>query len=303
MVKIIGVDFSGGDETQGVNTWITEGQLVGSKLNIICCRRIKRDDLTKFLRCQPKDTVAALDFPFSVPLDFATLWKQKARKMPDLWRAAAKTRSFQDFKGKCDDYAKMKKKGEKHPLRIGDLYSNKPLSCLNTRMRRMTFYGMQMLHRIWESKSCVRVPPLDDSGRNGPVLLEVMPGVALESFRLLCEPYKEAAKRSNKLKIKNNREKILQGLAIKSKVEMPNLGEFCGKYLNSHDALDSLVAAVVAARWVLYKQPFHHPTAARTDCKKLPDPRRCHRASKKALDMPQVQAARLEGWIYAPRPS
>ena len=304
MVKIIGIDFSGADETREVNTWITEGQLEGSQLKIISCpRSINRNDLTELLlKCHGSNTVAAMDFPFSVPWDFAQYWKPTAIKMPELWRVAAKMK-LGDFNTKCRDYAAKMPEGKKHPLRIGDLYSSKPLSCLNGRIRPMTFHGMQMLHHLWESNAEFRVPPLDDSGRAGPVLLEVMPGAALESFSLLYEPYKTVTKTTSKSEIGKNRKKILGRLETKSRVEITNLNDFMGTYLNHHDGIDSLVAAVVAARWVLDKDKsqFCCPLDTPTDYRNMPNPQRRCRASKKALAMSQVEAARREGWIYVPK--
>ena len=293
MVKIIGVDFSG--DKRDTNTWITEGQLQGAELTISDCRSIKRADLIGKLTVESY-AVAAMDFPFSVPIAFARYWQPDSGEMPDLWSTATNMKLC-DFNAKCEGYAAQMEKGKKHPLRIGDLYSIRPLSCLNTRIRPMTFYGMQMLHGLWESASGFRVPPLDDSGRNGPALLEVMPGAAMESFGLLYGQYKDNGDANE---IKENRKAILRELASRSNVGIANLDAFRGIYLTSHDGLDSLVAAVVAARWELAKSKFHHPTDTRKDCSKLPDPNRCNRASEEALTMTEEEAAKREGWIYMP---
>ena len=296
---IVGVDFSGGDETRQANTWITEGQFESSQLRITGCPRpIKRKDLTELLlEYRSSDTVVAMDFPFSVPWDFAKYWKPNVNKMPELWYAASEM-NFCNFDTRCNDYSDQMPKGRKHPLRIGDLYSSKPLSCLNERMKRMTFYGMQMLHQLWESKSGFRIPPLDDSGGKGPVLLEVMPGSALESFNLLYEPYKTVTKRTRKSQIDKNRMKILNGLENGSRVEITNLKDFMSTYLNHHDGIDSLVAAVVATQWKLNMSLFNRPENDPTDCSSPPKPSRRGRASKQALAMTQMEAAQLEGWIY-----
>ena len=291
MVKIIGVDFSG--DKRDTNTWITEGQLQGAELTISDCRSIKRADLVGKLTVESY-AVAAMDFPFSVPIAFARYWQPDSGEMPDLWSTATNMK-LGDFNAKCESYAAKMEKGKKHPLRIGDLYSIRPLSCLNTRIRPMTFYGMQMLHRLWESASGFRVPPLDDSGRNGPVLLEVMPGAALEVLGLPYKLYKNGPKKQD------NRSKILESLGSKSGVKITNLGTFEEKYRSNDDALDSLVAAVVAALWDLdnlqFRSPSCDPTNPPRDPKSLA---RNRRAAEKARNMPQVEAARREGWIYVP---
>ena len=299
MVKIIGVDFSGGDEIQGSGTWITEGQFENGKLVIECCRPTRRDELENGLKNLPDNALAAMDFPFSVPKAFSDYWKPGSKEMPDLWCAAA-TIDWNAFKTKCSDYVKCQKNGNKHPLRIGDLHSNEPMSCLNKRIMLMTFYGMKMLHRLWESNRGFRVPPLYASGHNGPVLLEVMPGAALKAFSLPSDHYKNVTKKISNLEIENNRKKILRELENRSGIEITNLDRFRGTYLSHHDGLDSLVAAVVAARWKIKKSQFNRPSCAPTDCNKLPNPRRCKRASREALAMAQKEAARREGWIYVP---
>ncbi len=301
MVKIIGVDFSGGDEKREVNTWITEAILQDSELVIKCCRPTPRAELENILKDLPSDAVAAMDFPFSVPKAFADYWKPEAKGMPDLWRAAAAT-SWNDFESKCSNYANGQKSGNKHPLRIGDLHSNEPISCLNRRIMPMTFHGMKMLHQLWESKHGFRVPPLHASKHSGPMLLEVMPGAALEAFCLPSDLYKNSIRDEDKLKkIAENRKKILRGLSDRSNVEITNLDRFRGTYLSHHDGLDSLVAAVVAAQWAAkryFRCPSCTPTIVTSKNKK-----RAARASKDALNMPQVQAAQLEGWIYVPKPA
>ena len=307
MVKIIGVDFSGADEEKvGVNTWITEGHLEGGGLEIIDCHPIRRNDLTKLLKDQPNDTVAAMDFPFSVPQEFAEYWQRtnsgipRFKSMTQIWEVA-KGMKLIDFETKCKSYANLKRIGEKHPLRVGDLYSSKPMSCLNSRMAPMTFHGMQMLHWLW--KSGCRVPPLNGVGHKKATLLEVMPGAALKSFGLPAgqpPPDEDYKKGKDHPVILANRRKILAKLADCSKVPLPNLAKFRDEYIYSDDALDSLVAATVAAQWAA-KRHFHCPSCNPTTITSI-DNKRAARASMDALAMPQVKAARLEGWIYVPMP-
>ena len=293
MVDIIGVDFSGANEKRVVNTWVTKAQLQDHELVIESCRPIKRDDLKNLLLHLPNHAVAAMDFPFSVPIGFAKSWAPAAEDMPHLWSAAA-TIKYDAFERKCNEYTNQANEN-KHPLRIGDLYSSLPLSILNLRMRRMTFYGMKLLHHLWESASGFRVPPLNESGRKGPVLLEVMPGAALEVLGLPYKLYKNGPKKQD------NRNKILESLGSKSKVKITNLAPFAETHRSNNDALDSLVAAVVAALWDLDKLQFRSPSCGPTnlpiDSKGLI---RSRRAAKEALDIPQLEAARREGWVYVP---
>ncbi|MDA0769134.1 MAG: hypothetical protein O2821_02790, partial [Chloroflexi bacterium] len=86
-MEIIGVDFSGAQGDS--NTWIAEGDFDGNCLTLRRCYGIKRNDLTRKLLESAADSVAALDFPFSVPQAFADFWNPQSQVMPDLWRTAA----------------------------------------------------------------------------------------------------------------------------------------------------------------------------------------------------------------------
>ena len=61
---------------------------------------------------------------------------------------------------------------------------------------------------------------------------------------------------------------------------MPNLERFKQCCLDSHDCLDSVVAAVVAALWAGRAEIFRVPRPGGSDG--------------------ELEAARLEGWLYAP---
>ena len=87
IIEIIGVDFSGA-RADG-STWIAEGTFDGNCLSLHRCYAIKRADLTQKLLELAADSVAALDFPFSVPAEFADFWSPQSRSMPDLWSEAA----------------------------------------------------------------------------------------------------------------------------------------------------------------------------------------------------------------------
>ena len=287
MVKIIGVDFSGAQTDK--NTWITEGELAGGSLKITdCrdCRSIKRKELTELLKCESNDTVAAMDFPFSVPLAFAKELAEKEGKgpvsrMPDLWGIVAEM-DYSRFEKLRNSF--VKRHGEM--MRRGDVNFGGPFSPLHSvrpAMLQMTFHGMRMLHELWNA-GC-SVPPLPECARKEPTLLETMPGVLLRSFGLPAENYKNKNKTNGGCPQKIRRQ-ILDGLKDKSCVSgialsIPN--DIDKKCINNHDGLDSLVAAVGAAMWVRYKSRFLIPR------KSIPQSE-------------ELQAARLEGWIYAPRP-
>lgn len=283
---IVGVDFSGAKADNA--TWVTRAEREGSGLRILSCQPMRRAELTELLASLPSDTVAALDFPFSVPQEFAHYWKRSAHEMPSLWRAASQMH-YEEFLAIRDTFCA--ERGE--PMRRGDLYFPECYSCLhkfNPNMVPMTFRGMQMLHQLWNA-GC-RVPPLDDAGRSGPLLLESMPGAVINALGLPHKGYKNG-QRQNQL-----REEVLGGMSERAGIPIVNLGEFRQQCLDSHDCLDSLVAAVAAALWARDPSGFRRPG----DTPGGPPADRRRKASPAAMAMPELEAARLEGWIYAPYP-
>ncbi len=293
MVKIIGVDFSGAKERgKRSNTWITEGTLEegqNERLRIICCESISRSNLAG--RLKKRDySVAAMDFPFSVPIAFARYWKPDADKMPDLWCAASKLNDPEQFKKEVNDFAPAV---ADEVLRVGDMHVPGCYSCLHRaqpNMVPMTFEGMKLLHTLTNAGR-YHIPPLPRPRTPSPVLLEVMPGAALAAFGMPDKGYKGGTK-ANQL-----RKEILNNLSHKSGISLPNLSKFCDRCLKNDNALDSLVAAVVAALWH-NKKAFHTPSnkIVSSICR----PTSTRWASSEALGMRELEAARKEGWIYVP---
>ena len=84
---IVGVDYSGAKRDV---PWITTAALEGTTLVLQSCENICREDLIKRLRKLPTNAVAAMDFPFGVPLQFALELDPNASDMSDLWRVASR---------------------------------------------------------------------------------------------------------------------------------------------------------------------------------------------------------------------
>lgn len=279
-IPILGVDYSGAKADK--NTWATLGILTGDVLTLESCQATPRAELAVLLASLPGIAVAALDFPFSVPKEFAQEWLPGAKTMPDLWRTAA-AMEYPDFLELRDHF--VSEHGE--PYRRGDYYFPECYSCLhkaNPNMVPMTFRGMQMLHDLWQG-GC-RVPPLPDDDRIGPVLLESMPGAALRAFQLPFKGYKKGRSAPEL------RRHILDGLATNSGVTIPNLDHFKDQCLDNDDCLDSVVAAVAACLWAIDQAKFRLPKSGPGDATKrggTPDPKDN-----------ELTTARLEGWLYAP---
>ncbi len=279
-VTILGVDYSGA--TADKNTWVTQGIFVGGALTLESCEPTPRAKLAALLASAAAKAVAAMDFPFSVPKEFADRWLPYSEAMPELWEAAA-AMALSDFMALRDGF--VAQHGE--PLRRGDLYYPECYSCLhkaNPNMVPMTFRGMQMLNALWQM-GC-RVPPRPESGHTGPLLLESMPGAALRAFGL---PFKGYKKGQHAVRL---RLRILDGLESRSGVAISNLAQFRDYCMKNDDCLDSVVAAVAACLWSkdqsLFRQPQDGPGDATTRGGE-PDP-----------NENELATARLEGWLYAP---
>ena len=273
MTTIIGVDFSGAKSDR--NTWATVARLEHpASLHLDSAQRIPRADLYDLLVAVPTPAVAALDFPFGVPAQFASsiAAPPAPTDMPDLWRAV-QPMSAVDFIAARNTFVAAH--GE--PKRAGDLKyhreSYSPLHNVNPNMLPMTWHGIQLLHR-WHQEHPRRwhVPPLPAPAppEDAVTLLELMPGALLRALALPFKGYKRGRDSAHR------RTQILDNLAAASGVALPNLDSVRDDCLANDDCLDSVVAAVGAAMWAQDSSRFRHPTDD-----ELPD-------------------AKLEGWIYVP---
>ena len=126
------------------------------------------------------------------------------------------------------------------------------------------------------------------------MLLEVMPGAALASWVLPHRGYK------NGRNAQELRTQILDGLSEEaSGIRLCNLEDFRDLCMGNDDALDSIVAAVVAALWAM-DNAFKIPSANRTVEEALQDYDGARQISAGINHWTEVQAAQLEGWIYVP---
>jgi len=273
MTVIVGVDFSGHRDDR--NTWVAVGRLeAGGALRLDSVQPARRTDLHALLTTIPTPAVAALDFPFGVPAQFATdlSAKRPPRAMPDLWRTVAGM-SAGEFLAARDrfvaDNGELKRSGDAR--HFPESYS--PLHRVNPNMLPMTYEGIRLLHR-WHVEQPERwhVPPLESPGRpdRSVALVELMPGAFLKAVGLPHKGYKKG-RRSSEL-----RERITGALATASGVPLPNLDSVRMGCHASDDFLDAVVAAVGAACWARGDDRFRHPG---------PD---------------ELELARLEGWIYVP---
>ncbi len=270
------MDFSGAKSDK--HTWMARGLFDGVALVLNECRPVSRAELENTLSAVAMPCVAALDFPFSVPRSFAERWLPSARAMPELWEAVAGL-ELGDFVRLRDEFVALY--GE--PKRLCDTYYPESYSCLhkaNPNMVPMTFYGMRMLHRLWRLGCDVPPLPARNAGRpldstgSPQVLLEAMPGAALKALGLPYKGYKNGANAASL------RRRILDGLSPSSSIAVRGLDRFESLCLATHDCLDAVVAAVVAALWAKSPRLFRLPTQEELRA--------------------QNGRALIEGWLYAP---
>ena len=307
MIKIMGVDFSGAKADR--NTWVAEGNLEGSLLTLETCCPQKRTKLTKRLADLKVPAVAAMDFPFSVPVEFARFWRgddvvNHGWGMPDLW-AATKGMTLCQFRDLGNQFVGMH--GEpKRPCDPPESFS--PLhNAVGLDMVPMTFRGMQLLHCLWsgDAANSLVVPPLTNVSRPGAehrtILLEVMPGAVLHRLGLPFTVYKDKSGASEDAQAERRvrRQKILDQLYQKAapvrldlskeiprsrkgqmgeRGQMSTLHDIC---LDHADGLDAVVAAIAAALWATDRTLFQLPPEQ----------------GQPGYD-PIVL---LEGWLYAPK--
>ena len=290
--RIIGVDFSGGgNDSQVGNTWVTEGRFDGDMaLCIDNCRPISRDDLTDLLTHLPANAVAAMDFPFGVPRSFCEKeFDANGALMHEMWdKISTKVKNDPDYitkmkgrLGKDGDLRQFNKVVREWDQRHFPSRAFSPLNPASPQMFSMTLHGMKMLHSLWTNTRC-EVPPLCELGRDGPVLLETMPGAALEARGLPSTEYKNN-KGPNALCNLKNRKVIVENLSCKFGITLRDFEKYRDLFIFNDDALDSIVAALVATLWASDKEKtlFHRPEDHK--------------------DHAVLAATKREGCIYAPK--
>ena len=284
---IIGVDFSGAIAN---DPWVTRAAFQNGGLMLESCFPLPREELTERLLalCGNPNAVVGMDFPFGLPTPFAKAeFKFEGTLMPEMWEIIAKQDNLAKY------IADIRPRLRRTDLRRFNNCQRQwdkmhfpgvalsPLKPARPEMFPMTFYGMKMLHTLWDESDC-KVPPLDDAGRNGATLLETMPGAVLWRFgfeRSVYKGYKNGAS------ARSRRKEIVKHLPSKSEefgVQLENLDRFSDLCIGVHDCLDSAVAAIAAAIWAKDKTLFHRP--------------------QDHQDPAVLEAAKREGCIYVPRP-
>ena len=278
MSTIIGVDFSGAQDERQSGTWVAQGRLEDNgALLLDSVYPILRDDLYNLLITVEPPAVVALDFPFGLPNVFLKALRIYTNTLQGVWSRAHRI-PFDQFGHECTNF-------DTHPKRVGDQCYPVSESALNKRLVPMTYRGIEMLHKLTTARPNRWWIPPRDSGDTPPdrvTLLEVMPGALLYTIGLNRSTAKGYKKAKDALK---TRCRVINRLLeyAEAEFEAVNLVEFRRGCIANADYLDAVIAIVAAALW------------ARNEDDSL------HRPEDH--ENPAVlEAARLEGWIYAPNP-
>ncbi len=261
----IGVDFSGSQQDNA--TWIAMATVAeGGRVDFQTPIPIRRSDLEQLLLTVDGPAVAALDFPFGLPADFAVTqgfirWGEGLMDSCDRM-AGTDWAEFEEVAAKYVAARKVRKQLREpglniEPKRASDnppAYS--PLHSGRPSMIQMTYHGMAMLGRLLaRAPGRFRIPPLPaNMWRSEVTLVELMPGQLLRARGDSGVGYKNGDK---------NLQRRHEILAI--------VEEWIGARLPEHvrlacrantDCLDSVVNLAGALQWHRNPDAFTHPNAA-----------------------------------------
>ena len=266
---LIGVDFSGAQQDNA--TWIAmatignDGQLAWQTPF-----PIRRADLEQLLLTIESPAVAALDFPFGLPSDFAITqgfvrWGEGLMDSCDRMAGTDQAEFEQVAREYVTAYGEPRRASDVPP-------AFSPLHATNPNMVPMTYHGMAMLGRLLRrAHGRFRIPPLPANALRGQItLVELMPGQLLQARGDSGVGYKNSA---NNLP---RRHEILSRLEAWIGNPLPEHVRLACRA--NADCLDAVVNLVGAREWQRNPDAFNHPTPA------------------------QSQFTHIEGWLYTLRP-
>ncbi len=265
---LIGVDFSGAQPDSA--TWIAMATVGDDgQLQWQIPFPIRRVDLEQLLLTVDAPAVAALDFPFGVPSDFA-ITQGFVRWGEGLMDAC--DRMAGTDQAEFEEVARQYVSASGEPRRVSDIPpAFSPLHVTNPNMVPMTYHGMSMLGRLLRhTRGRFRIPPLPANNTHGIVtLVELMPGQLLRALGDAGTGYKSGA---NSLR---RRHEILSRLEQWTGAPLPERIRLACRA--NADCLDAVVNLAGAWAWLRNPDGFPGPTPA------------------------QMRFVHVEGWLYTLR--
>ena len=252
-ITLIGVDFSGSRQDNA--TWIAMASVADDgHVDFQTPLPIRRLDLEQLLLTIEAPTIAALDFPFGLPADFAVTqgfirWGEGLMDSCDRMSTTNQTEFEQVAREYVSAYGEPRRASDVAP-------AFSPLHVTNPNMVPMTYHGMAMLGRILaRAPGRFRIPPLPANMWRGEItLLELMPGQLLR------------ARGDSGVGYKNGNKNLQRRHEILAIVE-----EWIGARLPEHvrlacranaDCLDAVVNLAGALQWHRNPDAFTHHNAA-----------------------------------------
>jgi hypothetical protein len=249
--RVLGVDFSGAG-TAGRSIWLTEARHTDDGLVVEDCYRaaeafgVDRESAHAGVSSRATDgfDVVGLDFPFSLPqalLDehCGGTWRGLVE-----WVTGDGPADPDAFASTCRSTARAYTGDGTAALRRETDLRRAALCPYGTRVQYQTYYGIGNVLAELADDDAVAVAPMQSG--DGARVVEVYPAATFGWLGLYREGYKGDHR--------ERRSTNLDGLAACG----VDLGGFRESYEESHDALDSLAAAVSAGR-VEADPPVHGP--------------------------------------------
>jgi len=245
-ILIHGVDFSGAADA-GRRIWIASGKPRGRALALTSCipgRELpgsgrSRTGSLRALRAfiaSATDAVFGMDFPFGLPMELLTesSWDRFALRFPEAHRSADAFRNW----------CRARTPG-RESKRVTDAETATPFAPSNLRLYRQTFYGIRDILSPLVRDGLVCVLPMQRRRARGAWLIEVCPASTLKSEGLYRHYKGPGAAPAA------SRRRILRSLCARGLLVPPASGIASGIVADrGGDALDSVVAALAAARYV-----------------------------------------------------
>jgi hypothetical protein len=261
--RVLGVDFSGAGDA-GRSIWLTEARHTPDGLVVDDCYRaadewgVDREPAHTGLRERATDfAVVGLDFPFSLPQ--ALLADHCGGRWDGFvaWLAGDGPDDPDAFASTCRSSARGHTGDGTAALRRETDLRRAALCPYDARVQYQTFYGVRDVLGAFVDDPDVTVAPMQERGSSGPAaadaddadtrVVEVYPAATFGWLGLYREGYKGDRR--------DRRATNVDGIETCS----VDLNGFREEYETTHDALDSLAAAVSAARSTTGDPPRHGP--------------------------------------------
>jgi hypothetical protein len=262
---VAGVDFSGSKEVPN-ETWLAIGNLSSLGVQIVEVKRVGSHGLTGLLSEDPPLIAVGLDFPFSLPMEFAQFITEKRSLKPfQSWQELAECLAFISL----EDFQALVEAFNKEPKRYTDKLckppAQSPLHRGNPGMVQMTFHGLRLLASLNPAKFFIE--PFQKADAKKCRVVEVYPSGTLSSLHLPYRGYKSKEKKDRDEMFATRKSMVRQlmhlretgDIALKDVPRLSMSAQIESQAISSDDAFDAIVACYTAATLVAAPHYFSDP--------------------------------------------